>query len=422
MNPQPNSHLTRAPWPSQDDGDDGRRRRGLAIATHCPITPIPVGYRVPSQSGRGDYVVSLGDEPFCSCPDWEKRQLDCKHIWAVRTLLNPEPDERELSALLQEGEPKYTQPWSLYNLAQTKEKADFMRLLAQLCESIQEPPRRDGRPRAFLSDLVFLCAYKVYSLLSSRRFDTDVREAHAKGYVTRSPCFNTVNKYLAHPDLTPLLMDLVHASSLPVKPLETQFAIDSSGFSTCRFVSWYNKKHKKVVDNREWVKAHIISGVRTHIITEVRISGWNAHDTTFFEPLLERTARNFNVEGISGDKAYSSRHNFHLAMLTGAVPYIPFKSNVVAPAPDDTSAWAIMYHYVQANRQEFLDFYHKRSNIESAFNMIKSKFDSSLLCKSTPGQVNETLCKVLCHNLVEVARAFRYGQDPVLDSLTLDAI
>ena len=111
-------------------------------------------------------------------------------------------------------------------------------------------------------------------------------------------------------------------------------------------------------------------------------------------------------------------------MLAGAVPYVPFKSNTVVPASDDKSAWALMYHYTQGHRQEFLDYYHAgaRSNVEPAFSMIKSKFGNSLLCKSTEGQVNEAICKVLCHNLVEVARALHYGQNPALDSLTLAAI
>ena len=217
-------------------------------------------------------------------------------------------------------------------------------------------------------------------------------------------------------------MDLVHASSLPMKHLESQFAVDSSGFSTCRFVSWFNKKHGRVVDNREWVKMHLNCGTFTHIVTEVRISGWEAHDTNFFEPLLERTARNFNVEGVSADKAYSSHPNLHFAMLAGVVPYVPFKSNTVVPALDDGSAWAIMYHYFQANPQEFWAYYHRRSNVESVFDMIKDKFGRSLFSKSTTGQVNEALCKVLCHNLVEVSRALRYGQNPMLENLRIDAI
>ena len=259
-------------------------------------------------------MVSLEGEPSCSCPDWEKRQTDCKHIYAVRTFLQPKPDEDEPPPSLDSGKQRYTQPWALYKAAQTNEKADFLRLLAQLCDSIQEPPHDRGRPPALLSDMVFASVYKVYSLLSSRRFSTDMREAHAQGYVSHPACFNTISKYLSNPDLTPLLMDLVQASSLPMKHLESQFAVDSSGFSTCRFVSWYNKKHRRVVDNREWVKMHLICGTNTHIVTEVRISGWDANDTTFLEPLLERTSRNLNVEGVSADKAYSSKHNLHLVV------------------------------------------------------------------------------------------------------------
>ena len=81
-----------------------------------------------------------------------------------------------------------------------------------------------------------------------------------------------------------------------------------------------------------------------------------------------------------------------------------------------------MYHYIRAHPQEFWDYYHRRSNVESVFSMVKGKFGGSLLSKSTTGQVNEAICKVLCHNLVEVARAFRYGQNPALSNLTLDAI
>lgn len=247
--------------------------------------------------------------------------------------------------------------------------------------------------------MVFATTHKDYSKFSSRRFTSDMGEAHWQGYVGCAPHFNTICKYLADPDFTPLLMDLVHASSLPLKHLESQFAIDSTGFSTCRFVNWYNKRWGRVQDNREWVKMHVTQGVNTHIVTEVQISGWEAHDTTFFEHLLTRTARNFNMEGVSADKAYLSRHNLHLAMLAGAVPYIPFKSNSVEPKADDTSASAQKYHFFHFRREEFYTYYHQRSNIESSFGAVKKKYEGSLLSRSTTGQVNEAICKVLCHNL-----------------------
>ena len=43
--------------------------------------------------------------------------------------------------------------------------------------------------------------------------------------------------------------------------------------------------------------------------------------------------------------------------------------------------------------------YHKRSNAETTFHMIKSKFGEKLSSKTHTAQVNEALCKVLYHNI-----------------------
>jgi hypothetical protein len=57
-----------------------------------------------------------------------------------------------------------------------------------------------------------------------------------------------------------------------LKTVESDFAVDSSGFSTSRFVRWYSKKHGKVKDNREWVKVHLMCGVNTKVVTSVERS------------------------------------------------------------------------------------------------------------------------------------------------------
>ena len=46
-----------------------------------------------------------------------------------------------------------------------------------------------------------------------------------------------------------------------------------------------------------------------------------------------------------------------------------------------------------------MEHYHKRSNVESTFSMIKAKFGHNLRSKSRTAQINEVLCKVLCHNI-----------------------
>jgi len=40
------------------------------------------------------------------------------------------------------------------------------------------------------------------------------------------------------------------------------------------------------------------------------------------------------------------------------------------------------------NREEFLAHYHKRSNVETAFSMIKAKFGDAVRSKSDIGQLN----------------------------------
>ena len=52
-----------------------------------------------------------------------------------------------------------------------------------------------------------------------------------------------------------------------------------------------------------------------------------------------------------------------------------------------------------------MSHYHKRSNVETAFSMIKSKFGERLRSKTATAQVNEEVCKVLCHNLCVVIQS-----------------
>ena len=46
-----------------------------------------------------------------------------------------------------------------------------------------------------------------------------------------------------------------------------------------------------------------------------------------------------------------------------------------------------------------MEHYHRRSNIETTFSMVKSKFGERLRSKGRTAQINEMLCKILCHNL-----------------------
>ena len=79
------------------------------------------------------------------------------------------------------------------------------------------------------------------------------------------------------------------------------------------------------------------------------------------------------------------------------MPYIPFKATNTGK--HGSELFKKMFHFYSYNQERFMQNYHKRSNVETAFHMIKSKFGDSLRSKTRTAQINEALCKVLCHNI-----------------------
>ena len=72
-----------------------------------------------------------------------------------------------------------------------------------------------------------------------------------------------------------------------------------------------------------------------------------------------------------------------------------------------------MFHYFAFNRLEFLGHYHKRSNVESTFSMIKAKFRDHVRSKTDVAMTNEVLCKILCHNICCLIQAmYELGIEP----------
>src|SRR5262245_17565169 len=67
--------------------------------------------------------------------------------------------------------------------------------------------------------------------------------------------------------------------------------------------------------------------------------------------------------------------------------------------------------HFQLRRDDFLAHYHKRSNVESTFSMIKAKFPDHVRSKTPVAMVNEVLCKLICHDICVLAR---YELPPVL--------
>jgi len=153
---------------------------------------------------------------------------DAKHIVAVEYVLMREQtsDNRTVvTETVKVTRQTYSQNWKAYNQAQTHEKSELQALLYELCKNLREPIERKGkgkgRPPLCLADIIFSSVTKIYSTISGRRYQTDRREAKARGFLMHLPHYNSVFKYLKSEALTPYLYELITLSAAPLKSIES---------------------------------------------------------------------------------------------------------------------------------------------------------------------------------------------------------
>lgn len=379
-----------------------RKARGLRISKRSKIRERRPGeWFVPSESSGGAHVVLKDEEgETCSCPDFEINggTTRCKHVWAVEYHRKTEMTEDGKTTTTTETlRVTYRQDWPNYNAAQCHEKEYAAKLLRGLCDSVREERQGRGRPRLPACDRVFAATMKVFTTLSTRRADGDMRDWAAKGFLSKAPSYNSVIEYLDDPKLTPILTAMIVDAAAPLRAVESQFAIDSSGFTTAVYRRWYDEKYGKERSEALWLKAHLMCGTKTNAVTSVMITDGNVSDSPQLPALLDATMKRFDVKELSADKGYSSFNNLEYAGKVGVEPFVAYKRDTLGTTGPEI--WRKMFGYFQFKREEFLGHYHRRSNVESTFSMIKRKFGGNLRSKTRVAQENELLAKILCHNL-----------------------
>ncbi|HEY4188586.1 MAG TPA: transposase [Polyangia bacterium] len=379
---------------------DMRQEKGRALARDKRIKRIAgATWAVPSQGGATAYLVNEM-AATCSCPDYETRRVKCKHMWAVeivKTVETAADGTQVTTESVKIVRKTYTQNWSAYNAAQVAEKETAMTLLRSLCEGVQTPARKvRGRKPVAYSDAAYAMTMKVWTTVSGRRANGDINACAEDGHLSREVSYNSLFDYFDKPEMTPILTGLVEASAAPLASVETAFAVDSTGFSTSVYRRWFDAKYGKEMAESTWLKAHAMVGTTTNVVTSINVTDSSGADSPELPALVASTARRFTMAEVSADKAYLGHANLAAIEAIGAVPFVPFKSNSRSAG---SPAWRRMWGLFMYRQDEFLAAYHKRSNVEATFSAIKRKFGGSVRSKKFTAQVNEVLCKVLCHNL-----------------------
>lgn len=414
---------------------DRRLLRGIHLAARPQnFLPLSPGlFRVASQSGAGSYTLRLDGTNFlCDCPDFKGRRRSCKHIYGLVEFLAISagvPLHAPEDPAAAPRKKTYPQDWPAYDAAQQAEHPLFDPLLWDLLESIPEtlkPVGSVGRPRLPLRSLVFQAVKKVQAGESCRRARGLLLTTHGGGIgpLDYVPSYNRPSYVFCQPSTAPLLLALLTQSALPLAELEDggTVAVDSTGFCTTCRGAYCSETHLPGRTHR-WVKAHLVIGVKTHIILSARITEENGADAVQFLPLLNDTrAAGFTPAEVVADKAYCSRENYDGSQTLGLDPYLPFRSNM-ASRSEGCRLWKEKYHQFQLRREEFDAHYHQRSNVEAVISAVKRKLGEPLLSKTQTARFNELLAKLLVYNIgVVIHEMFEHHIDPGVPGLRLPGI
>jgi hypothetical protein len=185
-----------------------------------------------------------------------------------------------------------------------------------------------------------------------------------KGFILKLPCYNSISNYFENEALTPYLHKLIEESSLRLTAIESDFSVDSSGFSACRFFKWVEVKYTNPtpINKREWVKIHLMCSVKTNIVTAMEIGDRFAADSPFSNRWLMRRS------GISSCRK-SPQTGVRCTITTPTIKN-GFFSRVTNGAT---------------------------SNLPSQ--MIKGSLATDYGAGSRRHRFNEALCKIWCHYL-----------------------
>lgn len=408
-----------------------QRLRGhdLLASIEAPIIPVNrAKWRAASSTGRGYYTVEKTPKGWtCDCSAFDEGAVPCKHIWAVRIWLKPSV-YASLDYAPRSGQPVYSQCWPAYDSAQQEEHVLFDPILWSLLEAVAEsrrPPGAPGRPPIPIRTQVLISVKKVHIGESTRRARglLSVVYGTGRGLLDEVPNYAVPSRLFNRQDAGDILLDLVRRSAGPLRALEGggTVAIDSTGFCTTCMGAYCTEKHNPGRKHR-WVKAHVIVGVKSHVILEVKVIDESGADCPQLKGLLTGVKNSGHKPGtVVADKAYLSKENLALAGELGMEVYIPFKSNS-SEGGGRSQVWRKMYHMFQLRRDEFDKHYHARSNVEAVFSAIKRKLGEALLSKNQLARFNELLAKLLAYNIgVLIHEIHEHGIDPATVGLPLSS-
>lgn len=362
-------------------------------------------YNVPSASDRNaSYNVFVDEDGqwICqNCPDFANRQLPCKHIFEVLLRFYPQLAPKVPTDLLEKGRkagglyatarslPK--QPY-IYESglaeATRRDKALMMQhtRFEELCQDLKAVldsrfPSATGRGRREMSagDKAFVMLLRAQHGDSMRKFASTQAALVVHNKIKRSCCKTTLIRYLKSAKTTAILLEAYKIVISVFREMETEFYIDSTGFSPFFVSNWCDSVYSINRDrpNTQWFKLHAVMGGRSHAILGFLLTpkeGDGTGDSTNLRPLVKWLAENgfTNREFVVADNAYIwGTECFDAAKEYGMRLVGPFKGRNFHRDGTIRPDYSELHKWASRNSDKVDELCRRRSAIEGLFSAEK---------------------------------------------------
>ena len=285
-------------------------------------------------------------------------------------------------------------------------------------------------PRVSAYDILFCNILRSAKQVSSYKFMPIMRDMYEKGFISTPFSANVLTRSLTSPDIRPVLEELLSLTAAPFAGIDTEYAVDSSGFTGYSYSQWcktkypnktftrrhsaytkavkQEKKEAEEAARKAWLKVSIISGVRSHAVFGLDIApsyGEGTGDPSRFENVVNQALKYFTVDTVvTADKAYSTKKIYNYAEEKGFRFICDFKKN--ATGRTDSNAMNKAYHFWKNSPELFHELYTKRNNVESVFSTIKNKVGERIYAHTDDARYNELYCKMIAYNLMVLIRLY----------------
>ncbi|KXB03098.1 hypothetical protein AKJ47_02845 [candidate division MSBL1 archaeon SCGC-AAA261G05] len=301
--------------------------------------------------------------------------------------------------------------WSKYDKAQVNELRDMILFIKDVVDKAvvrlgldeaEEGSR--GRPPYPPEDLAKGILIQQYFGVSNRVAEGFVDLFKEKLGIEESFSYKTLERAYDYPHVAMILMEVFKMTQDPVKDKETKFSPDGTGIPNSIKGNW-EKDSKSDEDGEGFTKMIAMLGTTSQLISAVRFpDNPYAHESPYFEPLLEETAETYSaVDRVSGDAAYLSRGNCDLVESVGGIPRFYLKKGITLKR-EGSWAWTEMLLNFMEDPQQWLREYHSRSNVESGFSTFKRDFLAPLRKCIHRRRKAEAFARVCDYNLKRVSR------------------